>query len=113
MQSLFYMKWQIDKLLDKCRRSKVQVLCTPRIFDHLPKKVRRFFVKHPVDDECDRAALNKELERKMMKEVQDKKEVAGGKWRKKMNRFSDVVSAVWEQEHPKPHTRVSSKKWRS
>lgn len=113
MQSLFYMKWQIDNLLRKCRRSKFQVLCTPRIFEHLPKKVRRFFVKHPIEDELDTAALNKELERKMMKEVDEGKEVAGGLWKKKIKRFSDVVTTVLEQHEPKPQKRVYSKKWRS
>lgn len=119
MQSLFYMKWQINNLLRKCRRSKFQVLCTPRIFERLPKPVRRFFMKHPIDEELDRAALNKELERKMMKEAPRTKWGSAAAERKKKYRFSDVVTEAWEQRHspdgvqPSRRKRAYSKKWRS
>ncbi len=65
IHSLFYLKWQIDDLIKKCRRSKFQVIFRPRFLDHLPKFVLKCLFKQSMEDGVDTGGLHEALGEKV------------------------------------------------
>ena len=58
IQSLFYLKWQLTDLMNKCRRSKFQIIFRPRFIEHLPKAVLRCLFKQPEEEGVNYDALH-------------------------------------------------------
>ena len=69
IHSLFYLRWQINDLLRKCHRPKLQVLCWSDCLDALPSKILHCLFKEPEDLEVDEASRRKALEMKLMRQM--------------------------------------------